>query len=161
MDASPEDQQQSAGGALPLTGNPSTDPQQVMPPMDGGNVPTPQEPMTDAPVNPDMGGGSEIDDIFNRLSPDDQKAAKSYAESLLNRDENARNSGEEEGPALPSPQQPPVQEVYHKIDGKLVKEDCGTGLNNFCNDECKKDKRPLGKKIAVRSKSPFSSPLKK
>ena len=157
MDTSPMDQQQPMGGALPLTNEPMNKPTQNMPPMNGGNDAMGQ----DSPIPPAESGGSEIDDIFNQLSPDDQKAAKSYAESLLNRDEDARESGENEDPTVQATPSQPVQEVYHKINGKLVKEESGTGLNHSCDDSNKNVKKPLNKKIAVRSKSPFSSPLKK
>lgn len=157
MNASPMDQRQpSMGDALPLNNEPMNEPPQNMPSVNGGNDVMRQ----DSPMPPAESGGSEIDGIFNQLSPDDQKAAKSYAESLLNRDEEARNE-EGNNPAPPMEQQPPVQEIYHKINGKLVKEDCGTGLNNSCDDGNEGKKKTLSKKIAVRSKSPFSSPLKK
>lgn len=144
------------GGALPLGGEPMGNLPQDMQPM--GNENSSMTP--DSPLPPSESGGSEIDVIFNQLSPDDQKAAKSYAESLLNRDEEARN---QEGniPVSQSAQQPPVQEIYHKINEKLVKEDCGTGLNNSFDGHDADFKKPLNKKIAVRAKSPFSSPLKK
>lgn len=146
-------QQEPMGDGFPMNNNPMANPGEEAP-MDSGNAPQ--------DLGGDMGpenSGSEIDSIYNQLSPDDQKAAKKYAESLLNRDEEAR---EEEGNDMPQNQQePPMQEIFHKINGRLVKEDCGTGLDNACDEKTKDCKKALAKKIAIRAKSPFSSPLKK
>jgi len=151
---SPMPQQEPMGGGFPMNNDPMANPGGEAP-MEPGNAPQ------------DMGGnmepensGSEIDSIYNQLSPDDQKAAKKYAESLLNRDEEAKaNMGNE---MSQNGQEPPMQEVFHKVNGRLVREDCGTGLDNACNDsECNSNKKLPKKKVATRTKSPFSSPLKK
>lgn len=154
MSPSPEPQPEPMGDGFPMNnapigdpvGNPSPAPDNA--PQDMGNDMTPDN------------SGSEIDSIYNQLSPDDQKAAKKYAESLLKRDEEARGGNAANGMPQNNPE-PPMEEVFHKVNGKLVKEEYGTGLDNACGDECDSNKKPLPKKIATRSKSPFSSPLKK
>lgn len=151
MDASPMGQQTPMGDASSLGNMPPMPPQgQDMPPM--GNEPMPEDSPEPQPQR------SEIDDIYNQLSPDDQKATKSYAQSLLNRDEEAKE--QDNAPENGNPQ-PPMAEVYRKVNGRLVKESCEIGLGNSDCDDEDNDRKPLDKKIAVRSKSPFSSPLNK
>lgn len=154
MDASPMGQQTPMGDASSFGNMPPMPPQgQDMPPMD--NEPMPEDNPEPQPQ------GSEIDDIYNQLSPDDQKATKSYAQSLLNRDEEAQEQGNAtEAPENGNPQ-PPMAEIYRKVNGRLVKENCEIGLGNSDCDDEDSSRKPLGKKIAVRSKSPFSSPIKK
>lgn len=154
MDASPMGQQMPMGDASSFGNMPPMPPQgQDMPPM--GNDPMPEDNPEPQPQ------GSEIDDIYNQLSPDDQKATKSYAQSLLNRDEEAQKQGNTpEAPENGNPQ-PPMAEIYRKVNGRLVKESCEIGLGNSDCDDENNNRKPLGKKIAVRSKSPFSSPIKK
>lgn len=151
MDASPMGQQMPMGDASSF-GN--TLPQgQDMPPMD--NEPMPEDNPEPQPQ------GSEIDDIYNQLSPDDQKATKSYAQSLLNRDEKTQEQGNTPEAPENSKPQPPMAEIYRKVNGRLVKENYEIGLGNSDCDDEGNSRKPLGKKLAVRSKSPFSSPLNK
>lgn len=146
-------QQEPMGGGFPMNNDPMGNSGEL-PPMDQDNAPQ------------DMGGNpepenssSEIDSIYNQLSPDDQKATKKYAESLLNRDEEEREKTGNN--SQQNPQDLSMQEVFHKVNGKLVKEDCGTGLDNACDNDYSTNKKLPNKKVATRTKSPFSSPLKK
>ena len=165
------------------TGDPmANDPSMGGDPM-GGDVP----PDGDGMLDPDMGGdpmgsdadmegGEEGDDstmsIINQLSPEDREAVRSYAESMLSRDESQGgpeggpdDMGGEEPPMDGGPDmgpdqgggQPPMMErvVFTKKQLRKLNE-----ALNIIEPEKEDKNKGLEKKKgkSVNRKSPFNSP---
>ena len=133
-------------------------------PMDDPNMDGDMEsaPM-DSPNMDDDGndmGGEEDDDstvaIINQLSDTDKEAVRSYAKSMLHRDEAQNGGGEGE---LPPSNEQPISEsfVFTKKQIQMLRENFGP-----TDDELSKkdDRKPLGVKKSnkVPSNSPFNSP---
>lgn len=106
-----------------------------------------------------MGGqnpeGEESDDtasIINKLSDTDKEAVRSYAESMLNRDE-AQSNGEtwqENGAPMME------QVIFSKKQLNMLKENFGPSQDELMK---KNDKKELPKKQSSKIKnSPFSPP---
>ena len=155
-----------------MGGDPATGPSE-MPPADGnGQLDSNMDPgMEEPPMDdPSMGGeppmdepeGGEGDDstisIINQLSPEDREAVRSYAESMLARDENSgeREMGGEE-PPMEGPEAGPMMEsvIFTKKQLKAINEN----FLQMSDDEEKKDKKVgLKKGDKLHKKSPFNSP---
>lgn len=134
--------------------------------MDGG---MPEEaPMgDDMAMDPGMNGdapetGGEPNDetmeIINQLSPKDKEAVKSYAESLVSKDENNENvEGQNEVPQDGLNMEVPMNEsfIFNKKQlNKLLMENFGP-----TEDELETNKKPnLIKKQKNVKKSPFNAP---
>lgn len=134
--------------------------------MDGG---MPEEaPMgDDMAMGPGMNGdaseaGGEPNDetieIINQLSPKDKEAVKSYAESLVSKDENNENvEGQNEVPQDGLNMEVPMNEsfIFNKKQlNKLLMENFGP-----TEDELETNKKPnLIKKQKNVKKSPFNAP---
>ena len=162
-----------------MGGDPAMGPSE-MPPADGNGQldPNMDAGMEEPPVDdPSMGGeppmdepeGGEGDDstisIINQLSPEDREAVRSYAESMLARDEE-KNGGEELGGGEPPMDDPsmggdpnggPMMEsvIFTKKQLKTINEN----FLQMSDDEEKKDKKVgLKKGDKLHKKSPFNSP---
>ena len=117
------------------------------PPMDDGMNSEPSEMDGGMPEGGEGTGDSTID-IINQLSPTDKEAVRSYAESMLNRDETSGQEGQE---------MPPMSEsfIFTKKQFSKINE-------NLINMDDKNKKRDLvgankpNKKVS--QKSPFGSP---
>lgn len=149
------------GGDVPPDGDGVLDPNMGGDPMGG---------------DPGMEGGEEGDDstmsIINQLSPEDREAVRSYAESMLARDES--NGGPEEGPDDMGGEEPPMdggpdmgpeqgggqppmmeQVVFTKKQLRKLNE-----ALNIIEPEKEDKNKGLEKKKgkSVNKKSPFNSP---
>ena len=106
-----------------------------------------------------MGGqnpeGEESDDtasIINKLSDTDKEAVRSYAESMLNRDEAQGNgeTGQENGAPMME------QVIFSKKQLNMLKENFGPSQDELMK---KNDRKELPKKQSSKIKnSPFSPP---
>lgn len=109
----------------------------------------PSDSMDNPPASKDdeeIGGDTEIDNIVSQLSPDDQKAVRSYAQSMLDRSE-----GNDGGSMMES-----IILKKHQIRG--LSENFGPS-----EDELKMsfdERKPLNRKIksVISKKSPFKNP---
>jgi len=155
------------GGDMPADGNGQLDPNMGMDDGMGGEPPM------------DGGEGEEGDDstmsIINQLSPEDREAVRSYAESMLARDESGGSEGPDAGmggdpmggdpgmgggePPMGPDQggQPPMMEtvIFKKGQLKRINE-----ALNIIEPEEKTDDKGLEKRKGktVNKKSPFNSP---
>lgn len=141
-------------------------------PMDpgmGGGMPEGDE----MPMDPGMGGGmpeggempmdlgmegDETMEIINNLSPKDKEAVKSYAESLISKDESEDNA--EEAQDIPAQDglnmEPPMNETFI-----FKKKQLNKLMENFgpTKTELEKDKKSnLVKKQKKTKKTPFNAP---
>lgn len=122
------------------------------PMMGGGDEPMPGD-------GEDMGGdeGSGDDStmsLFDQLSDTDKEAARSYIESMLNKDESQpENQGPEGGDM---PQMPMESVIFTKGQLKKLNEDIGLGMDAE-RDEKRLTKRTDKTNKKVKS-SPFNSP---
>ena len=120
------------------------------------------EPMGDAPEMggeapaPEEGGDDSTISIINQLSPTDREAVRSYAESMLNREEDtASDAPEGEEAPLPDDGQAPIMESFVFTKGQLKKIH-----ENLLPTEPEKEKLQKEKKHSnkLSGKSPFKSP---
>lgn len=143
-----------AGTDPSMGGAPSgPDPMAGEDPMMGGDEPMPGD-------GEDMGGdeGSGDDStmsLFDQLSDTDKEAARSYIESMLNKDESQPDNQEApEGGDMP--QMPMESVIFTKGQLKKLNEDIGLGMDTERDDK-KLEKRTEKTNKRVKS-SPFNSP---
>jgi hypothetical protein len=112
----------------------------------------------EAPMDDNEMGGDETMDIINQLSPKDKEAVKSYAESLISKDESGDNA--EEAQDVPAQDglnmEAPMNETFIFRKKQLNKL-----MENFgpTETELEKDKKPnLVKKQKKTKKTPFNAP---
>lgn len=126
------------------------------------------DPNLDAPMDdPEAGMDGGVDDaagddstmsIINQLSPEDREAVRSYAESMLSREEDSPDATPEgdEAPA-PAPEDggAPMMESFIFTKGQLKKIH-----ENLLPTEPEKEKNQVEKKHGKKlsDKSPFKSP---
>ena len=129
------------------------DPNMEMDPnMIGGDPNMGADPNAMGGQNPE---GEESDDtasIINKLSDADKEAVRSYAESMLNRDEAQGNgeTGQENGAPMME------QVIFSKKQLNMLKENFGPSQDELMK---KNDKKELPKKQSSKIKnSPFSPP---
>ena len=123
-------------------------------------------PMDDASPAPEGGEmpmdlgmeGDETMEIINNLSPKDKEAVKSYAESLISKDESEDNA--EEAQDIPAQDglnmEPPMNETFI-----FKKKQLNKLMENFgpTKTELEKDKKSnLVKKQKKTKKTPFNAP---
>lgn len=145
---------------MPPMDAPMDDPMGGMPPMDGSDDGMGEEPMggdmppMDGPENeaPDMGaegGNNEIDDIFNKLSTEDQAAVIKYAKSMAKDDE------EESDEPAPNPEGDAPDMQAESINKKL-RNFVNEIVNNILgdNDEVERPDNKIRNKKA-KTNSPF------
>jgi len=147
----PTDNDPNAGG--PMGGE---DPNMGGPMGDMGNDPNAGGPMGGEDPNiggpmgdedPNMGGGDDTLSIINKLSDKDKEAVRSYAESMLSRDETQQNGGEE---------QPMMEQViFTKKQINKIQENFGPTQDELMN---KNNRKELPKKQSKTNNSPFSNP---
>lgn len=148
--------------ASPAPGEEEMDPNM----MDGGmpeEAPMGDDMAMDPGINGDAteAGGEPNDEtmeIINQLSPKDKEAVKSYAESLVSKDENDENvEGQNEVPQDGLNMETPMNESFifsKKQLNKLLMENFGP-----TEDELETNKKPnLIKKQKNVKKSPFNAP---
>lgn len=148
--------------ASPAPGEEEMDPNM----MDGGmpeEAPMGDDMAMDPGINGDAteAGGEPNDEtmeIINQLSPKDKEAVKSYAESLVSKDENDENvEGQNEVPQDGLNMEAPMNESFifsKKQLNKLLMENFGP-----TEDELETNKKPnLIKKQKNVKKSPFNAP---
>lgn len=130
-----------------------SDPNMEMDPnMIGGDPNMGADPNAMAGQNPE---GEESDDtasIINKLSDADKEAVRSYAESMLSRDEVQGNgeTGQEDGAQMME------QVIFSKKQLNMLKENFGPSQDELMK---KNDKKELPKKQSSKIKnSPFSPP---
>ena len=152
----------SMGGEPPMDGMGGTD-GQLNPDM-GGDAPMDDEPPMDGEMGGEEGDDSTIS-IINQLSPEDREAVRSYAESMLSRDESNGEGMEEEPPMggdepVPGPDgqgnEPPMMEsvIFTKKQLKKINENMMT----MKTDDEKGPKKMSKKGNSLGKKSPFNSP---
>lgn len=158
-----------AGGASsvpPVNTDPSMDDPNAapMPSMDDPNAmgPTMDEPsdMASDAVNGEMGESNGDDStigIINQLSDEDKEAVRSYAQSMLNKDNNGQDTNSNDNA---DPNNAPMMEgvVFTKAQIKKLNENFGPTEDELNQ---KNDRKPLGKKNGKKSiskKSPFNTP---
>lgn len=112
----------------------------------------------EAPMDNNEMGGDETIDIINQLSPKDKEAVKSYAESLISKDESDDNA--EEAQDVPAQDglnmETPMNEtfIFNKKQLNKLMENFGP-----TETELEKDKKPnLVKKQKKTKKTPFNAP---
>lgn len=118
-------------------------------PVDGmGDVPPMGEPEMD-----NMGGsGDDTLSLFNQLTDTDKKAARSYIESMLSRDE--QNSAPEQ--PIPNQGMPMESVIVTKKQLKKMNEEFGA---NALSSDKDKEQEKSEKKLHVKSTdSPFTPP---
>lgn len=145
-----------------------------MPPAEPTDAPEPEaEPMNPMPndemdgglgAGPQINGGAqagadEISGIYNQLSATDKKAVKSYAESMLSRDEDKNANGvpddEEVGAVAGAPMQETV--IFTKSQLDEMTENFGPMADEL--DDRQKNRKKNEKKFKdSKEKSPFKSP---
>ena len=112
----------------------------------------------EAPMDNNEMGGDETMDIINQLSPKDKEAVKSYAESLISKDESDDNA--EEAQDVPAQDglnmEAPMNETFIFRKKQLNKL-----MENFgpMDAELEKDEKTnLVKKQKKTKKTPFNAP---
>jgi len=141
-------------------------------PMDDPNA---GGPMGDAPMDDPNAGGTMGDDeqmdggpmgedpntagegsddtmsIINQLSDEDREAVRSYAESMLSRDETQNGDDMAQGD-----EQPPMMEqvIFTKKQLNMIQENLGPTQDELMD----KSRKELPKKQSKPNNSPFSSP---
>lgn len=116
-------------------------------------------PMGDEmPMDNNEMGEDETMEIINQLSPKDKEAVKSYAESLISKDESEDNA--EEAQDVPAQDglnmEPPMNETFI-----FKKKQLNNLMENFgpTETELEKDKKPnLVKKQKKTKRTPFNAP---
>ena len=112
----------------------------------------------EAPMDNNEMGGDETMDIINQLSPKDKEAVKSYAESLISKDESDDNAEEaqdvlaQDGLNMEAPMNETF--IFRKKQLNKLMENFGP-----TETELEKDKKPnLVKKQKKTKKTPFNAP---
>ena len=103
-------------------------------------------------------GGDETMDIINQLSPKDKEAVKSYAESLISKDESSDSTEEAQDAPVQDGlnMEAPMNETFI-----FRKKHLNKLMENFgpTETELEKDKKPnLVKKQKKTKKTPFNAP---
>lgn len=117
-------------------------------------------------TDPNVGSDAEANDdstmsLFNKLSPDDQKAARAYMESMLQRDETeGADMGGTEEPAAPAPDQAGQGVMMEITKGRLKKVQKRLNEKLKGNDRDDEKKPRNGEKVDKKNYgSPFDTPL--
>lgn len=116
-------------------------------------------PMDDEiPMDNGEMGGDETMDIINQLSPKDKEAVKSYAESLISKDESSDSTEEAQDAPVQDGlnMETPMNETFI-----FRKKHLNKLMENFgpTETELEKDKKPnLVKKQKKTKKTPFNAP---
>lgn len=116
-------------------------------------------PMGDeTPMDNSEMGDDETMDIINQLSPKDKEAVKSYAESLISKDESSDNTEETQDAPVQDGlnMEAPMNETFI-----FRKKHLNKLMENFgpTETELEKDKKPnLVKKQKKTKKTPFNAP---
>ena len=137
----------------------------MMPPTDGQNLGSGDgfEPQgNDANIGgnmPDMGSEGGSDDtmsLFDKLSDTDKEAARSYIQSMLDKNGDGDINGDEMGAEpINQPQMPMESFIFTK--GQLNKLNEEFGIENLSGE--KEEEKPNEKKVhTTNKKSPFDSP---
>lgn len=130
------------------------------PESEGDNISMPEDPMGDEnlqmPEDPMNGNSVDGDDstegIIAQLTPEDKKAVRAYAESMLSK--NGGEDGAIGAENMEMPEQPLSESII------LTKKQFEMLSENFNNLD-KNDEKPLNKKEernTISKKSPFNSP---
>ena len=129
-------------------------------PMDGSEQGAPMDgeegmPMDDGGAPSD--GGDSTMDIINQLSDDDKEAVRSYAQSMLARDETKNGQTPEDNGGDEMPMMETV--IFSKGQLRQIAENFGPTEDELNKKEDDK-RRPAEKKAKknASSKSPFNSP---
>ena len=122
------------------------------PMMGGGDAPMPDG---DGMGGEEGSGDDSTMSLFDQLSDEDKEAARSYIESMLNKDESQPDNQEApEGGDMP--QMPMESVIFTKGQLKKLNEDIGLGIDT------ERDKKNLMKRTEKTNKkvksSPFNSP---
>ena len=130
-----------------------------MPPAGGDDMPPMDAPDGDAPAGGE--GGGEIQSMFDSLTPEHQKAAKSYIRSLedqeTDQNEGAAQMGDAAAPMTPG-QQPMMESVvFTKKQVRTLNENFGE-----MSDELNREHEPGHSTKMKKNKrvSPFDPPRK-
>lgn len=104
-----------------------------------------------------QGGGDDINGIYNQLSDTDKKAVRSYAESMLSRDEDKNNDGIPDAGGMGDGM--PMQEtfIFKKSQLDEMNENFGPMADEL--DDRQEDRKKNNKRFKDgKGNSPFKSP---
>lgn len=148
FNAAPQEPSMGNNEDAPQFEMPKNEPSPDKQPQDNGmNEPMPEMP-SEAPANEE--GDDSTMGIINRLSDEDKEAVRSYAQSILKKQEKSDNSRKEkeEEPA-------PVQErIFTKGELQSLKDESIMNKRKPYSSDA-----PLEKRMKVSKSSPFTAPI--